>query len=177
MTSTGAISFFQSLDYPKIALDKRPIIITDNLKTPENIGHILRLAGNIGCRQVFAVNDGELPRKSKINSVAQVSGYVVDWQFCSTHELLKLIPQDYTLVALETMHGSQNIFESKLPQKMALMVGNEIVGISKPLLDAANMCVHIPVPGTVKSFNVAQATGVCLFEWVRRQLINAQDLE
>lgn len=172
MTSTGAIDFFQSLDYPETPEDRRPIIITDNLKTPENIGHILRLAGNTGCRHVYVVNDGELPRKSKINSVAQVSGYVTDWQFCSTDELLKLIPHDYSIVALETVDGSHNIFDSELPQKMALIVGNEIIGISDSLLGLANMCVHIPVTGPVKSLNVAQATGICLFEWVRKQLQN-----
>ncbi|HEY9115377.1 MAG TPA: hypothetical protein VIN10_11815, partial [Bacteroidales bacterium] len=42
--------------YDKIS---RPIIIADNLRTPENIGTILRLAANIGADNVLFVNDDD----------------------------------------------------------------------------------------------------------------------
>jgi tRNA G18 (ribose-2'-O)-methylase SpoU len=99
--------------------------------------------------------------------VADVAGKIIDWHFCKNSEVLNLIPKDYTLVALETSPASSNLFTTKLPLKMALIVGNESQGISDVLMTQSHLEVHIPATGPVKSLNVAQAAGILMFEWVR----------
>ena len=171
MNKLNANLFFESCAYNETPGDAAPIIIADQLKTGENIGQIIRLAGNTGCRKVLIVTNEEQPRKSKILRVADVAGKIIDWHFCKTSEALSLIPDDYILVALETSPSSKNLFSTKLPHRMALIVGNESNGISEVLMARSQMEVHIPVTGPVKSLNVAQATGLLLFEWVRQQVL------
>lgn len=169
MLNLNSNNFFQQKSYA-IKHSFRPIIITDNLKTPENIGQIIRLAGNIGCEDVLVVNDSERPRLSKIKRMGEVAGPVVNWQFCTSDELFSHIPEGYILTALETAPQSTNLFNTTLPQKMALIVGNEINGISPLLLQKVEVSIHIPVTGNVKSLNVSHAAAVCLFEWLKQQI-------
>lgn len=170
MEDLNANRFFQTTPY-EISWPFPPIIITDHLKTPENLGQIIRLAGNVGCAKVLAVHEGESLNLSKVQKMANVAGEVVDWQFCTKEEVLNLLPNEYILTALETAPYSKNIFTYTLPQKMALIVGNESQGISDFLLQKAKVKIHIPVMGPIKSLNVSHATSVCLFEWIRQQTL------
>ncbi len=171
MNPLNANQFFERNTYNDTPKDAGPILIVDQLRNGENIGQIIRLAGNTGCQTVLIVTKEEVPRKSKILRVADVAGKIIDWRFCQTSEVMNHIPKDYTLVALETSPASHNLFTSQLPQKMALIVGNEVLGISKALMEQSHLEIHIPVTGPVKSLNVAQATGILLFEWVRQHVL------
>lgn len=171
MNPLNANHFFETKAYKDTPRESAPIIIVDQVRNGENIGQIIRLAGNTGCRKVWIVTKAEVPRKSKIQRVADVAGKIIDWQFCQSAEVLNLIPDDYTLVALETSPGSQNLFTTQLPHKMALIVGNESQGISRSLMERSHQEIHIPVTGPVKSLNVAQATGLLLFEWMRQHVL------
>ncbi|TCO06802.1 TrmH family RNA methyltransferase [Natronoflexus pectinivorans] len=173
MTGNNANQFFSNTTYPETNPDTGPIIITDRLKSAENIGHIIRLAGNTGCRKVLVVVEDELPRLSKIKRVAEVSGDVINWKFCKEDEVQQLIPETYSLVALETSPGSTNLFSANLPRKMALIVGSERNGISPRLLSSAKTHLHIPVSGPIKSLNVSHAAAICLFHWTTQHITGA----
>ena len=49
-------------------------------------------------------------------------------------------------------------------------MGAEGQGVSPELINAADLKIHIPMPGAVESLNVGAAAAVCLFEMVRRRL-------
>ncbi|MGB9773168.1 MAG: TrmH family RNA methyltransferase [Bacteroidota bacterium] len=53
---------------------------------------------------------------------------------------------------------------------LALIIGNEITGVSKPLLDLSDLAIEVPMYGIKPAkgrLNVAVAYGVALFELVR----------
>ena len=148
-----------------------PIIVGCDIKTPENIGNIIRLADNIGCKKVLFVTDNENLRISKIKKTASSSFNKVDWSFCKRADLDDEIPEDYKWIAIETTSDSQNIYKTKLPSKTAFFVGNEIHGIDSGILTQCNKIVHIPLFGNNTSMNVSHALAVALFEW-QRQIID-----
>jgi TrmH family RNA methyltransferase len=145
-----------------------PIIIGYNIKTPENIGNMIRLGDNLGCKEIFIVSEDENVRNSKIRKTASSSYDSVKWSFCSIKELKIMIPSDYEWIALETASDSVNIFKTELPEKIALIVGNEISGIENKLLDYCSKIVHIPLYGNNKSLNVSHSLAIALFEWQRQ---------
>ncbi len=168
MLDLNANRFFDRLDYKFPDSVNPPIIITDNLKTPENLGHIIRLAGNFGCEKVLAVNEKEELRKSKIRKMAEVAGNVIEWQFCSQEEAFSQIPDDYKIVVLETAPNSENIYNAFIPKNIALVVGNEVSGTSPFWIEKADYLYHIPMVGKIKSLNVSHACSMFLYEWLRR---------
>lgn len=148
----------------------RPIIIAINLRSPSNIGGIIRLAGNIGCKKVIFTGDPEHFRKNKLRRAATTAYDKVDWEICSVDEWYDKIPPTYSLVAVETIGSASNIYQTSLPKKIALIVGNERYGLDKETIKKCDSAVFIPMPGHTLSMNVKQAATVAIFEWYRQQV-------
>ena len=165
MVDTHSKIFFSETEVREIPTGLRPIVITDNFSTPENIGHVIRLAANIGALKVIILGDNSL-RTSKIRKTAGTSFDHIPVEFIATEELSAHIPEGYTLTALETASGAENLFTTNLPDKMALILGNEKYGISAELLNMSGKIIFIPMPGPIKSMNVSHAAAVCLFCWM-----------
>lgn len=165
MPETHSKYFFDESNTGKLPEGNDVIIITDNFSTPENIGSIIRLAANVNASQVIVVGSEDC-RQSKVKKTAGAAiGHVkVSWQ---TADNLS-IDDGYELVALETVEGAKNIYETELPARMALVLGNEKYGVSQGFLDKCESAIYIPMPGAIKSMNVSHAASVCLFEWYRQ---------
>ncbi|MCK5855939.1 MAG: hypothetical protein KAG64_00520 [Bacteroidales bacterium] len=150
--------------------DNAPIIVALDLRTPMNIGGIIRLAGNIGCSKVIFTGDENHFRTAKIRRTATTGFSHVNWDFCEHHQWQKLIPDDYTILAVETIESATSVFKTQLKGKYAFVVGNERFGIDEKSLKSCQSAVYIPMPGIVKSMNVVQATNVVVFEWLRQNI-------
>ncbi len=145
--------------------------MADLIRTPENIGSIIRLAANVGARLVVSI-ENEQHKEYKIKKTACMAWDYVRLVHCSTGDFAEHIPGDYTLVALETSPESKAIYSVALPRKMALLVGNEMHGIRQELLDKCPIHVNIPMTGAATSMNVSHATAVALFEWQRQNIFS-----
>ncbi|MFP4023964.1 MAG: TrmH family RNA methyltransferase [Thiohalospira sp.] len=166
--SLHSSELFQNNGYPDHIFP--PIIIGYQIKTPENMGNIIRLADNAGCKQVIFVSSLENIRMSKVKKTASSSFDTVKCRFCKPDDFENYIPHDYQWMAVETSSDSENIFLTTLPQKAALIVGNEISGVNPKILDKCHKIVHIPLFGNNTSLNVSHALAIALFEW-QRQII------
>jgi len=147
-----------------------PILIALDLQTPMNIGSIIRLAGNIGCKKVLFTGDENHFRTAKIKKTATTGFSQVEWKFCEHHKWQDEVPNDYDIIAVETVQSAKSIFDTKLKGKYAFVVGNERYGIDDKSLEYCKSAVYIPMPGKVKSMNVVQAANVVLFEWLRQNI-------
>ncbi len=167
MPQTHSKYFFNEHNQGQLKPGSDVIIITDDFSTPENIGSIIRLAANVNASKVIVVGS-EGCRKSKINKTAGAAiGHVaLEWQ--SAEQLT--LPSGYELIALETAEGAINMYNVALPEKMALVLGNEKYGVSQKLLMDCSESVYVPMPGPIKSMNVSHAASVCLFEWMRQHI-------
>ena len=54
-----------------------------------------------------------------------------------------------------------------MKQKYALILGNEVEGISEQILNLIDVFVEIPQSGTKHSLNVSVCAGIVLWEWYR----------
>jgi len=148
----------------------RPIIISDNIRNPENIGSILRIAGNIGAlNSLFISDNSQIFNSNKIKRTASGARDKTNWKSVTASDLLANIPLDYAIVALETTTDAQNIYQFKFPEKSAFLVGNEVSGISDEVIKFASHKVYIPIPGPISSLNVTHALAIAVFEWWRQQ--------
>lgn len=141
-----------------------PVIILDGLQTPDNIGSILRLAGNIGCKKVVITEQLNL-NQTKIEKIARNSMQYLEVNFMS----YQAIKSEFDcLIAIETSTEAKSIYDTELPVNAAFIVGNEKFGTSDELLAMTQKQIYIPMPGQVKSLNVSHALSVTLFEWYRQ---------
>jgi len=143
-----------------------PVVILDNLLTPENIGACLRLAGNMASPKVI-VTGKQTNLTEKIKRISRNSANYVSVVFLNDAEVLERYEN---IIAIETSDKAENIYDFSWPKNCALVVGNEKFGIREEFLKLIKKQVYIPIPGKVQSLNVSHALGVALFEWYRFQL-------
>ena len=170
----SSFELFQNLNTSEIYNNiSRPIIIADNLRTPENMGSVLRLAGNIGAQKTLFISDITHQFKTyKIKKTASGAYDKINWKIINYNELQNEIPNDYQLIILETTQQAENIFSFKFPEKIALVIGNEMHGVRQELLNQIKQHLYIPIPGPVTSLNATHALSVALFEWYRQMTVN-----
>jgi len=141
------------------------IIIADNLKTPENMGAVIRLAGNFGAQKVIFINKEEINIR-KINRFSASVNNLVETHFVlKAEQIEKYIDKSYKIIALDTVNNAKNINKFKFPKKIVLVVGNEKYGVSNELLNIVSESIYIPMNGKVKSMNVTHALAVALYEY------------
>jgi 23S rRNA (guanosine2251-2'-O)-methyltransferase len=68
-----------------------------------------------------------------------------------------------TIYGLEQTAGSRNIMTFRPDSPAALIVGNEVAGLSSAVLAACDAVLEIPQRGLKESLNVSVATGIALY--------------
>ncbi|MBO4574090.1 MAG: hypothetical protein J5708_02040 [Bacteroidales bacterium] len=148
----------------------RPIIMADNLLTPDNMGAMIRLSDNIGASEMIFLGTEPTHSLSRVRKCAASSRDNIRWYFTQENNLRNLIPANKKIVAIETATNATNIYSTPLPADAAFIVGNESRGIREEILNQCDLIVYIPIPGPTRSLNVSHAAAVALFEWYRQQL-------
>ncbi len=65
--------------------------------------------------------------------------------------------------------GADSLFTDSMPDRLCLILGNEGLGLSEPVLQACDRRVSIPMEKGVDSLNVASASAAFLMEIVRQR--------
>ena len=152
------------------------ILILDNVRSVHNVGSIFRTAEGAGVSKIYLIGTTPTPldrfgRKRKdLAKVALGAEDMIPWEYCETAKNLitKLKKEKYTVISLEQDKRSVDYrsFKVKAKSKLALIVGNEVGGVSKNLLDLSDFILEIPMNGKKESLNVSVATGVVLFNLI-----------
>ena len=57
-----------------------------------------------------------------------------------------------------------------MKKPLAIVLGNEAVGVNNQVIKLADKLVKIPMPGAAESLNVAVACGIIMYEIVKQRL-------
>lgn len=161
------------------------IIIAHNIRSTHNVGAIFRTAEGLGITKIIlsgytpyplvksnnspsAVRDPRLPHiaeklHSQIHKTALGAEEIVPFEYHEEPPLAELIANGYRLVALEQDEKSIPLQDYTTPQKVALLLGEEVHGIEAALLAQCQDILEIPMVGKKESFNVSVATGIALY--------------
>ena len=152
---------------------KKCVLVLDNIRSVENAGSIFRTAEGFGVSKIILVGITPAPRDRfgrKRNDFAKVSlgsEELVSWEVCKSisSKLEELKKEGYRIVALEQHPKAIKLgnYEVDKLSKFVLVVGNEVEGVSREMLEMADDIVEIPMMGEKESLNVAVATGVALY--------------
>jgi len=160
---TRANKLFQNVEYN--TSNKDCIIVCYELKTPENIGSVIRLASNFGCSKVILVIKDEIQKSKKIKKIAGAAAGQVEIIYCNSTEFWLNLPNDYETIAVETAVNSENIIDAKFDRNIVLIFGNEVKGLNNDTVAKCDRSVFIPMFGKIKSMNVSHACAVALYAW------------
>ena len=84
-------------------------------------------------------------------------------------ETLKQAKKHHFKVMVTSLQTENSIYDVDYNKKV-IVVGNEANGVEKEIQDFADDKVKIPMLGKTESLNASVATGVVLYEYVRRKV-------
>lgn len=144
-------------------------VIAHNIRSLLNVGSVFRTADAFGVSKIYLTGYTGTPNnpvhRAKIAKTALGAENFVPWeQYRSASGLIKkLKAEGVKIVALENNTKAVNIKKFKPKFPLALLLGEEVKGVAKPLLKLCDQTVEIPMVGKKESLNVSVAFGIAAF--------------
>ncbi len=180
-------------DEAAASTNRLPVIaILENIRSLYNVGSIFRTADGAHLEAIYTVGytphpDGNgHPRYKEIEKTALGATRTVPTKhFAAIEEAISAVRAidhppapsysaslhrrgSFKIAALEISSNSRSIFElTKEDFPLALIIGNEITGVSDAAIALSDFTLEIPMLGAKHSLNVAVAFGVAAFGCVR----------
>lgn len=160
----------------KKEISKKNILILHNIRSVENVGAMFRTADAAGINKIYLTGYTPAPfdrfgrkRKDLAKSALGAEEFVA-WEQKENISLLltKLKNEKYLIIGIEQAKNSIDYKKvASLPTRreggLVFIVGSEVGGIAKNILDKCNIIAEIPMKGKKESLNVSVALGVALF--------------
>ena len=154
------------------------IVIAHNIRSTHNVGAIFRTAEGFGVAKIILTgytpyprtkSDTRLPHiaeklSSQIHKTALGAEEIVSFEYTETPPLAELKEAGYRIVGLEQAGRSVALPHYQTPEKVVLLLGEEVHGIEEALLEQCEDIIEIPMVGKKESFNVSVAAGIALYQ-------------
>ena len=146
---------------------KDPIIVLlDDVRSLNNIGSIFRTCDAMGIKKMYLCGITGQPPHREIRKTAIGASESVDWEHKKNAPeiLTKYRDLGYEIIAVEQTSNSQSLENHQFKNnKILLIFGNEITGVSQKLIDLCDLSIEIPQWGTKHSLNISVSVGMVLW--------------
>ncbi|PID70690.1 RNA methyltransferase [bacterium DOLZORAL124_38_8] len=146
------------------------IVILENIRSLHNVGAIFRTADAAGWDKVILTGYTGCPPDRRIEKVSLGAENFLPWEhYENITEVLTTLKNDgFEVFALEQSDTSVNLLDStwkqSLPNNFALVLGNEVEGVSAETMNFVSRHIEIPMFGQKTSLNVSVAAGIAFYE-------------
>jgi 23S rRNA (guanosine2251-2'-O)-methyltransferase len=146
------------------------LLVLDGVTDPHNLGACLRVADAAGVNAVIAPKDRAAGINATVSKVASGAAETVPYFMVTNlaRSLSELKERDIWIVGTDS-EAEADLYSTDLPASLAWVMGGEGEGIRRLTRERCDLLVRIPMHGKVQSLNVSVASGICLFESVRRR--------
>ena len=145
------------------------VVVLDHVTDEGNFGAIVRSAEVVGAAGVVIAN--ARAARVGVGAYKTSAGAVLHLPIAQVSNLPRALEElkaagFWTCGSSE--HATQSVWEAPMGGRLALVMGSEGSGISRLMLEKCDFTCKLPQFGQVESLNVAQATTVMCYEWLRR---------
>ncbi len=157
--------------------NKLPIIIVlDNIRSQHNIGSVFRTSDAFKVESIHLCGITATPPNREIHKTALGATETVNWHhFENTLQSIDYLRNNnYLIFAIEQADISVSLdsFELNTKEKIALVFGNEVDGVSDEIMQKVDGCIEIPQYGTKHSLNISVSAGIVIWEIAKKYLIS-----
>lgn len=144
------------------------ILALDGIQDPGNLGTIIRTADSANLKQIIVSKntvDSYSPKviRSTMGAIYRVNIIEVE----DLVETLKNLQKNNFNIITTSLNTNNSVYDISY-DKSVVVIGNEANGVSKEVQNIADYKVKIPMLGKTESLNASVATGIMIYEYVRR---------
>lgn len=167
-TSQGVFAHCKQLEVDfEAKANWKKLLLVDAVQDPGNIGTMIRTADAAGIDAVVLGKGCADAYNPKTLRSAQGSHFHIPVVRGELSDWVEDLQDSGIKVYGTALQDAIEYTEVEQSQSFALIVGNEGSGIHPQLLDKTDQNVIIPILGQAESLNVAVATGILLYQFVR----------
>lgn len=153
------------------------IVIAHNIRSTHNVGAIFRTCEGFGVQKIILSGytpypvtsaDPRLPHiaeklTAQIHKTALGAETMVPFEHQELPNIAQLKLNGYRIIGLEQDSRSISLQDYHTPEKIALLLGEEVEGIEVNLRNQCDDLIEIPMKGKKESFNVSVACGIAIY--------------
>ena len=141
------------------------VVVLPDIRSAYNTGSFFRTGDAAGISKIYLSGYTAPPPHRYVAKVALGADEHIPWEYMEETEdvIAQLREEGYQLVAVEQTENSVDYREAQYSDKVALIFGNEIRGVSSEVADLCDIAVELPMAGMKKSLNVAVSGGIMLY--------------
>lgn len=147
------------------------IVILDNIRSMHNVGATFRTADAFLIEKIILCGITPQPPHREIHKAALGATESVDWNYEKdiNTAIQNLKEQGFEIMGIEQTSNSTMLtdFTIDKSKKYALILGNEVDGISDEALENIDVFLEIPQLGTKHSLNVSVCGGIVMWEFTK----------
>ena len=145
----------------------RVTVVLDNVRSEMNVGSVFRTADAFLIERICLCGLTPQPPKAEIHKTALGAEESVDWQYYpTTLDCINQLKEDgYRICSIEQVHDSVSLDQYVIEpgRKTAIVLGNEVKGVSQEVVDASDVCIEIPQHGTKHSLNISCCAAIVMW--------------
>lgn len=136
------------------------------------MGSVFRSADAFGIEKILLGGICPVPPHRDIQKAALGATETVDYEHCPdlATKLLDMQADGWQILGIEQTNESitLDLFNNSSPQKTVLVLGNEVKGVSKEILEICDKHLEIKQYGHKKSLNISVCAGIVMHEFRTR---------
>lgn len=148
-------------------------VVLENVHDPHNVSAVLRTCDSVGIYEVFLVYYGiqKFPDLSKKSSASALKWVNINF-FDNLEECYSVLKKRGMKIYTTSLSisNSLSLYKLNLIEPVALVFGNEHLGVSEQGVALADGNFLIPQVGMIESLNISVACAVSLYEAFRQRL-------
>lgn len=158
----------------KISRKLPVIVVLDNVRSLYNVGSVFRTSDAFRVEKIILCGITATPDNSlvEIHKTALGAEESVEWSYSNdcVSVVKELNEKGYVTVAVEQVEDSIKLDNLVVDntKRYALVLGNEVKGVSQDVVDICNFSLEIPQYGTKHSLNVSVSAGLVIWEFARQ---------
>lgn len=145
------------------------VVVLDHVTDQGNFGAIVRTAEVVGAAGVIVAK--ARAASVGVGAYKTSAGAVMHLPIAQVPNLARAIEELQSAgfwACAATEHAREDVWHAPMGGRLALVMGSEGEGISRLVAEKCDFSCRLPQRGRVESLNVAQATTVLCYEWLRR---------
>ncbi len=152
-----------------ISQDIKKVIVLDSIQDPHNLGALLRSAEAFGIDAIVLSSREQVkvtPTVLKVSAGAAIKVKIA--MVKSLSKAIETLKENNFIVFATTLTAKNSVACLRAKEKVAVILGNEGLGVRKNLITAANETLTIPMIGKINSLNVSVAGAIVMNEMTRK---------
>lgn len=139
-------------------------LILDNIQDPGNLGTIIRSAKAFNVDTIILSEDCVDIYNLKVLRATEGILFHINFLYDDIESAIYNLKNKEYLVCVTDVKDGKNICDIKTDGNIAIVVGNEGIGVKDKIKDICHEKIHIKMNSEVESLNVAMATTIILYE-------------